>query len=376
MKKIAFYTLGCRANQYETDVLKRQFPDCEIVEPFKEKADVIVINSCVVTHDAERKSRQAIRRALREAKEVYLTGCYSKLNKVTIDGVKILEKKEWKNAKTSRVRANLMIENGCENFCAYCIVPYVRGKIRSRNPKDVLCEAQEMVKNGAREIVLTGINLGAYQHSLMGLIKELAKIKELLRIRLSSIEPMYVTDELIETVAKTPKACRFFHIPLQCGDDQLLKSMGRIYTAKEYINIIHKIRKAISECGISTDIIVGLPGEDEKAFNNTVKLVNELKFSNMHLFPYSKRNGTRAATMPNQVYPKIIKRRMLKLQKLKEKYSNQFRNKYIGKEVEILVEQPGEGLTDNFIRVRFKDIKNRTGKIKKIPLYSNSISNQ
>ncbi|MFC1496337.1 MiaB/RimO family radical SAM methylthiotransferase [Candidatus Margulisiibacteriota bacterium] len=365
MKKAAFYTLGCRSNQYETEVLKKDLSkEYKIIDGFNEEADLFVINTCTVTHDAERKSRQAIRRALREGKKVVVAGCYANLEKQQIKkmfpDVEILKVNGTANSFAGstplRVRANLMLESGCENFCAYCIVPYARGKIKSKPAAEAVKEAEAMVKNGVREIILTGINLGAYQYSLVEVLDRFSMIKELLRIRISSIEPMYITPELIDTVAKLPKVCNYFHIPLQSGDDKILKAMGRKYTVKEYIHIIDTIRKVIPDCGITTDLIAGLPGEDDNSFNTTVTTINRIRFSGIHLFPYSKRKGTRAAKMDNQVGVKTIKKRMETLQKLRDMHKAEFISRFIGKEVEILVESKGEGLTGNYIRVKIKEI--------------------
>lgn len=292
------------------------------------------------------------------------------------------------------------------NFCSYCIVPYVRGKIRSRPTGEIVSEAKQMVEDGVKEIILTGINLGEFEinggqnptidrkteynkteniltrtdlndfkisnnqtpsteqiqttkfkTSLPCLIDELSGIDALFRIRLSSIEPMYITDELIKVVRTNPKVCGHFHIPLQSGDDKILKAMNRNYTSKDFLSIVKKIKKRIKDVAITTDIIVGFPGEDEKAFKNTLKLVDKIGFSRIHIFPYSDRPGTAAQKLPNKVDPRIIATRYEQLDKLREKNMLKFHQKFKNKRMEILVEQKNrknrmrEGLTGNYIRV-------------------------
>ncbi|MFH1617417.1 MAG: tRNA (N(6)-L-threonylcarbamoyladenosine(37)-C(2))-methylthiotransferase MtaB [Candidatus Margulisiibacteriota bacterium] len=407
MTKIAFYTLGCKSNQYETEAMKSQCPTLEIV-PFNSKADIYVINTCTVTSDADKKSRQAIRKALKndQSAQVVVTGCYSELCARELEkefpGIRLLkiqDKKEllkhiYSHTKTprpsrwgfgvgiylpkensqchfkeGRVRRNLMVEDGCENFCSYCIVPYARGKVRTLPIGEVVEEANKMVDSGCREIVLTGINLGEFKE-LPALITELNNIASLSRVRLSSIEPMYVTDELIAAVAGTPKTCRHLHVPLQSGDDGVLKAMNRNYCLDDYKKIIEKARKNIPECAITTDIIVGLPGEGPTAFENTKNAVEEIGFSRIHIFTYSPRKGTAAAKMPEQVDPKTKKQRYDILNKSREKLMRQFAEKYLEKEVEVLIEQPGEGLTHNYIRVKSKEINEDIGKIITIKITS------
>ncbi len=376
MKKIAFYTLGCRANQYQTFCLKCQMSNvkCQTVA-FTGFADTYVINTCTVTEDAERKSRQAIRRALRQNPEakVIVTGCHARLAEKHLKNefpmVEFLLKPRISFSgpiAKSRVRANLMIQDGCEHFCSYCIVPLARGKITSKSPKQVLDEANQLVRAGAREIVLTGINLGTYQFSLPALLNNLSLIPKLSRIRLSSLEPMYITKELIDKIAKTPKVCKHLHIPLQSGNNTILKAMRRNYTRNDFLELVDYTRGKIPECGITTDIIVGFPGEGEREFQDTVDLIEQIKFSRLHVFPYSKRQDTPAAKLQNQVDGNIKKERSKLLHKLRTKYMFEFANQYKGKEVEILVEQKGEGLTSNYIRCFFNDPADSSGALKRI----------
>jgi threonylcarbamoyladenosine tRNA methylthiotransferase MtaB len=271
-----------------------------------------------------------------------------------------------------------MIENGCDNFCSYCIVPFVRGKIKSKPFDQVIAEARSLAKAGVKEIILTGINLGEYgrmtndkfqmtnkipmtksQLIFPELIEEISKIDGLLRIRLSSIEPMYITNALISVIKNNQKVCKHLHIPLQSGDDKILKAMNRNYTSKDFLNMIRKIRKQIKDIAVTTDIIVGFPGEDEKAFKNTCKLAEQSQFSRIHIFSYSDRPGTAASKLPNKIDPKTTAIRYVKLGELRDQYMLKFHRSFMKKPVEVLIEQRDkktgmyEGLTGGFIRVFF-----------------------
>jgi threonylcarbamoyladenosine tRNA methylthiotransferase MtaB len=381
MEKIAFYTLGCRANQHQTFCLECQMTNnkCQIVN-FSERADIYVINTCTVTHDADRKSRQAIRRAIRQnpKAKIIVTGCYAKLEgkelKKHFPSIKLLLEPRisfsGSNVKP-RVRANLMIQDGCEHFCSYCIVPYARGKIKSKPLDQIMDEVKQLVEAGTREIVLTGINLGTYNAvdgNLSSVVNRLSSIKYLSRIRLSSLEPMYINRELIDAIAHTPKVCRHLHIPLQSGDNKILLSMNRNYSRDDYLNLIHYIRSKIPDCGITTDVIVAFPGEGEKEFQNTVDLIHQIKFSRTHIFTFSKRKGTPAAEFPNQVDEKTKKHRSKILHDLRVKYMIEFAEQYLNKEVEILVEQKGEGLTGNYIRIKYDGKEDEIGKLLKLKI--------
>lgn len=378
----AVYTFGCRANQYQSGALELQTPNCKLQNvKFGQPADIYIINTCTVTLDAERKSRRAIRQAFKLAKKVYVAGCFARLNRESLikefPFIEIIDADFLRPgipAQPGRIRQNLMIEDGCENFCTYCIVPYARGKIRTKPKEQVLDEAKKLVGLGAREIILTGINLGEYgSPNICSLVDSLSSIPSLLRIRLSSIEPMYITDELIKRIASNPKACKHLHIPLQAGDDGILKAMGRKYIADEFMELCARIYGNIPDCAITTDIIVGFPGETDANFKNTLKLSEKIGFSRIHIFSYSKREGTKAASFKNQVHGKIIKERYNQLNKLRSNLMKQFSGKYTGQEVEVLAEQKGEGLTSNFIRTRFDDPNDSTGKLKKLVLTKNNI---
>lgn len=404
-KSVAIATLGCKVNQYESSSLAEMFKarGYQVVD-FKEKADVYVINTCTVTHLGDRKSRQLIRRAVKANPNglVVVTGCYSQVapgevleipgvDLVTgtgdrariVDLVENLGKGRKINAvqqsqqfteyeelpvvaSTERVRAFLKIQEGCNNFCSYCIVPYARGPLKSRDPEMILEEARQLVAAGYREIVLTGIHTGAYGKDkndglgLAALLGKLAEIEGLDRIRLSSVEPMDITGDLIAMLAQGPPFCPHLHIPLQSGDDSILAAMRRGYRTDDYRKLVGKIRERISDVSITTDVIVGFPGEGDEQFANTYNFIKELKFSSMHVFKYSSRKGTPAAEFPCQVPPEVKEERSKKLIALGKELFIQFASCYLGKNVEVLVEEsvdgrPGmmQGHTANYLLVSF-----------------------
>ena len=376
MTKIAFYTLGCKSNQYETDKMIEQVRSLGYdVIPYPQAADIYVINTCTVTSNAAKKSRNAVRHSkkLNPNAKVIFTGCDAEMENIPEADVILPNKDKFDLSKhlasfclptsnasssssSSRIRANLMIEDGCQNYCSYCIVPRVRGKVRSRPMEEIICEAEKMVASGVKEIVLTGINLGEFP-VLPSLISHLSSLDGLLCIRLSSIEPQYVTDELIDIIRSNPKVCRHLHIPMQSGDDKILKSMNRRYTSKQYLQMVKNIKEKIQDIAITTDIIVGFPGEDEKAFKNTCGAVDKIKFSRIHIFSYSDRPGTAAFNLENKIDPKITAIRYKKMGQMRDKYMLQFHRSFIKKPMEVLVEQKDrktgmyEGLTTNYIRV-------------------------
>jgi threonylcarbamoyladenosine tRNA methylthiotransferase MtaB len=387
MPKIAFYTLGCKSNQYETDRMVKTASDAgsEIV-PYPGPADIYVINTCTVTGNADKKSRHAVRYAKKTnpSAKVIVTGCYAETGEFNMKEADIIvankdklniaryltdDEQEIRNEKKttshfslptsnfSHIRANLMIENGCENFCSYCIVPHVRGKITSMPFDNVIAEAEQMVKDGVKEIVLTGINIGEYAPGLAPLLNELSRIDGLLRIRISSIEPKYVDDALIRAVKEDPKVCKHLHIPLQSGDDGILKAMNRDYSAKDFLSLTKKIKEQIKDVAITTDIIIGFPGEDEKAFKNTLKLIDKIQFSRIHIFSYSDRPGTPASLFNGKLDPKVISKRRGKLEKVREKCMLKFQKSFLRKAMDVLIEQRNmsngkyEGMTSNYIRV-------------------------
>ena len=415
MKKVAFYTLGCKVNQYETEAMLEMFKKDGYTQVDSEEfADVYVINTCTVTHMSDRKSRQYIRRMKKKNPNaiIAVVGCYSQVSPEEIleieevnlvmgtnerrqiveeikkldaskkastvdDIMKVRAFEEIEiNQTNGRTRAFMKIQDGCDRFCSYCIIPYARGgKVRSRDLESVVNEANKLVDNGYTEIVLTGIHVASYgkdvtdaEINLLSVIKAINEIEGVKRIRLSSVEPLLMTDEFIDTVSKMPKVCPHFHLSLQSGCDETLKRMNRRYTTKEYKEIVHKLREKMPNVAITTDVIVGFPGETNDEFNQTYKFLSDVELSQMHIFKYSPRKGTPAATMENQIDPQMKHLRSDKLIALNKKNFNKFATKFIGEEFEVLFEQnigdnKYEGLTPNYIRVVVESDEDIQGKI-------------
>ncbi|MFH0762374.1 MAG: MiaB/RimO family radical SAM methylthiotransferase [Candidatus Omnitrophota bacterium] len=390
MNTIKFYTLGCKVNQYETQQMRERFLGRGFKEVFGgERADTYVINTCTVTHKADSESLNLLRRAERESPsaKIIVTGCLAELDwdkiKKTARGCLIVKNRDKKNISSAgisyfagRSRAFLKIQDGCDNFCSYCKVPLVRGKSKSKPLGDIIKEAERLVQNDYKEIVLTGICLGFYgrelkpKKSLVGVIKGLEKITGLLRIRLSSIEPQDITDGLIKKIANSAKLCRHLHIPLQSGDDAILKKMNRKYTSAEYLNLIKKIKRRIPGITITTDVLVGFPGETEENFNNTRKLLAKIKPLKAHIFPYSKREGTLSARFKDEIPPQVIKRRVAVLKAFADACALKCIKQSLNKARDVLIEGPSkkgpflwEGYTDNYIKVCLKSRKNLTNRL-------------
>ena len=415
MKKAAFYTLGCKVNQYETEAMTESFENAgyEIVD-YSEFADVYIINTCTVTNMGDRKSRQIIRRAKEKNPEalVAVVGCYSqiapgevleipevslvvgtdersrmvelveyamqkeeKLNMVN-DIMKVREFEEMPiKSYKSRTRAFLKIQEGCDQYCTYCIIPYARGHIRSRKPDSIIAEVKELAENGFREIVLTGIHVASYgkdlgNTSLIDIIEKVHEIDGIRRIRMSSVDPNVMTDGFIERLSRLPKICGHFHLSLQSGCDETLKRMNRKYTTGEYRRVVEKLREVFADVAITTDLIVGFPGETEEEFQKTVDFVDEIAFSGMHVFKYSQRSGTPAAKYEHQVKPQVKDARSKVITAIAKKNEEKFKKAFIGRSKPVLYEQPFdgqkslfEGLTDNYIRVVSESQEDIKGKI-------------
>ena len=420
MKKVAFYTLGCKVNQYETEAMLEMFKKDGYVQVESEDfADVYVINTCTVTHMSDRKSRQYIRRMKKKNPDaiIAVVGCYSQVSPEEILDIEevnlvmgtnerrqIVEeiKKIDASKKVSTVddimkvrafeeieisqsngktRAFMKIQDGCDRFCTYCIIPYARGgKVRSRNIDSILEEANKLANNGYKEIVLTGIHVASYgkdlrqeQITLLNVIKEIDKIDGIKRIRLSSVEPVLFTDEFVSEVSKMEKVCSHYHLSLQSGCDETLKRMNRRYTTKEYKTIVDRLRDNIPNVAITTDVIVGFPGETNDEFNKTYEFLKEIELSQMHIFKYSPRKGTPAATMENQIDPQMKQFRSEKLLSLDKENFNKFASRFIDKELDVLFESNGvdgmyEGLTTNYIRVVVPSEKDIQGEILKVKI--------
>ncbi|MGB9857231.1 MAG: MiaB/RimO family radical SAM methylthiotransferase [Dictyoglomaceae bacterium] len=394
IKSISFYTFGCKVNQYETEKLKSlaQKEGWE-VKPFGVETDYIFINSCAVTHVAERKARRLIKflRNKFPNSKIVLAGCYPERMKDSIPNLDIdillTNKEKWEffngdefsfipPLPQERTRALVKIQDGCNQFCSYCIVPYLRGKERSKPLDLVIWEIENLINLGYKEIVITGVRLGAYGHdfqdrdALSKLLQKLIQYPELKRIRLSSIEPMDITPSLIE-LASEEKICRHWHIPLQSGDDEILKKMRRRYNTSYYYEIIQELRKRVPDIAIATDIIVGYPGENDINFENTVNFIKKIGFMKLHVFPFSPRPGT-LAEKEKPLPPDIVEERKKLLISLSEELWKKYAERFIGREMEVLVEEVehglAEGLTDNYLRIVFHDTSVNKGDFVKVYL--------
>lgn len=413
-KKVAFYTLGCKVNQYETESLKKQFIDngFEPVE-FSESADVYVVNSCTVTSIADKKTRNILRRAkkLNDKSIVVATGCYAQTNgeelskieeidyvvgnsdkSAIFNLIKKVEDKETlpklilKNIFDEKVyeeiefstlremsRAYIKIQDGCNNFCSYCKIPFARGASRSRKLESILDEIKNLSKDGFKEIILIGINLGAYgedleeSHSLEDILEESAKIEGIERIRLGSIYPDKINDRFIKLLKTERKIMPHLHISLQAGDDEILKLMKRNYKRKDVLEVLGKLKEEVPNIEFTGDVIVGFPHEKENNFLNTYNLIEEIEFSDLHIFQYSDREKTLAAIYEEKVDAITKKERADKLEKLRDLMYENKRNNYIGKKMKVLVEEikhkKAYGYTENYIKVQ---INNYEGSINNI----------
>lgn len=397
--KFNIVTFGCKVNQYESNMMKERMLSSNFfyVENISE-ANIIVVNTCSVTNVADKKCLKMIRRIKREYPNSILVvaGCSSQ-NKQEIyenldidilignkdkSKIDILLKEYIKTHKKyvkfyndrkldfedmlisdyNHIRAFIKIEDGCDNFCSYCIIPYVRGSVRSKKFETVIKEAKLLTQKGHKEIVLTGIHTGHYMdndYDLTDLINELSKIEDLLRIRISSIEITELNDKFLNMLSTNKKVCDHLHIPLQAGSDEILKKMNRKYDLKYYEEKIKKIRMIRPDISITTDIIVGFPYETDKLFNETLEFSRKMSFSKIHVFPYSIRLGTSAANMPNQVDESIKKERVKKLMDLSEIMEKEYYNKFVGKELDILVEECDNnvsiGHSSNYLMIRLNE---------------------
>jgi len=420
MKKVAFCTLGCKVNQYKTEAISEIFVKngYEIVD-FEEFADVYIINTCTVTNLSDRKSRQMIRRAKKNNKDsiIVAVGCYAQVSSDEVlsipevnlvigtkDKGKILENlrmiEEGMNKvnlvqdimKTrefeelgvevykERTRAYIKIQEGCNQFCSYCIIPYARGPIRSRSVEYILNEVGKLALNGYKEIVLTGIHIASYgkdikNTSLLDIIKKVHEIDGVERIRLGSIEPTTITHEFVNDIKKLDKVCPHFHISLQSGCDSTLKRMNRKYTTEEYHAAVKLLRDNIGDVSITTDVMVGFPGETDAEFDETVRFLKDIGFAAMHVFKYSQRKGTPAADFKDQVSPQKKDERSNVLIELSSKMTKEFNSKFEGRIMDVLLEQNVkgkegliEGLTSNYIRVECEGKSDLCGQMLKVKL--------
>ena len=412
MPRVALHTLGCKVNQYETQKIAEEFAakGFEIVD-FAEVAEVYVINTCTVTQVADSKSRQAARAAFRRNPDaaIFLTGCYaetSAADAARIEGVaeiignteksllvdravsflgisESVRPAEHANVKSpgTRTRALLKIQDGCDQFCTYCAVPLARPVMTSKPMYEVISEARTLADKGFTEIVLTGIRLGRYMDgtaNLCDLMESLSEIEGIERIRLSSIEVTDIPPGLVELLAENRKICRHLHIPLQCGDDEVLKRMNRPYDLGEFEEFAHRVRREVPEIGITTDIMVGFPGETDEHFERSYAAVERLQFSRAHVFKYSIRPGTVAAQFTDQLLSEIKDARSARLVELTKKHESAFAAGLVGRKVAVLVEgkevKPNlrSGLTDNYVRVQVDAGSDQVGKIVDVRIDSTS----
>ena len=416
IKKVAFVTLGCNVNPYESTAMAQKFIEnnyeiCDI----ENNPDIIIVNTCTVTNIADRKSRQFLRKAKETNSNavVVACGCYVQVAKDKVDSIEEIDisignsekkdivqivenyinqneaineiidvnkEKEFSEMGlvtfTEKTRATIKIQDGCNNFCTYCLIPYARGRVRSRNKENIIKEVEEIAKKGIQEIVITGIHIASYgldfndNYKMIDLLEDLNKIDGIKRIRLGSLEPSLITEDFTKRLSKLDKICNHFHLSLQSGCDETLTRMNRKYTTSEFRQVVDRLRKAFKDVNLTTDIIVGFPGETEEEFEKTYKFLKEIKFYKMHIFKYSPREGTPASKMTNQVDGNIKEERSQKLIELSDKNQDEYNKIYFSKPQEILFEEQKDGVwtgyTSNYVKVTYQSNENLENKILKI----------
>jgi len=429
--KVAFCTLGCKVNQYETNGMMQKFMDkgYEIVD-FDEKADIYIINTCTVTNMSDRKSRQMLRQAKKINKDALVVACggYAQVAQDEVKAIKEIdlvlgtnEKKDivsyledyLDNKKidgnyenkivaensitddvmknliyddfgdvtfTEKTRAVIKVQDGCDRYCTYCLIPYARGRIRSRKPESVISEVTKIAQNGIKEVVITGIHVASYgrdfesKYELIDLLEEINKVPGIERVRLGSIEPLLISEEFMERFSKLDKMCHHFHLSLQSGCDETLKRMNRRYSCAEFKEIVDRIRKYFVDSILTTDVIVGFPGETDEEFNKTVEFLRNIKFYKMHIFKYSPRRGTVAEKMKDQVSSEIKDERSKVLLEMSDENEKDYQKSYLGKTVKVLFEEKDgdfyKGHTSNYIMVKAKSKDDLSGKILDVKLES------
>ena len=413
-KVVRVVTLGCKVNQYETNAMAQKFLEkgyqiIEEITPENEdiKPDICIINTCTVTNMSDRKSRQMLRRMKEKNPEtiVVAVGCYAQVakkelakipeidlvlgNNEKVEVVKHVEEyinnninnvelddvmysKEFSDfgdvTYTEKTRAVIKIQDGCDRFCSYCIIPYARGRVRSRKPESIISEITQIASKGIKEVVITGIHIASYgkdfamsknsklaNYRLIDLLEKINEIQGIQRIRLGSIEPLLITEEFVERLKKLEKICHHFHLSLQSGCDETLKRMNRRYTTEQFKEIVRLLRNAYKDVNLTTDIIVGFPGETDEEFNKTYQFLKEIKFYKMHVFKYSPRKGTKAAVMPNQISGDIKEKRSRELLELSNENELEYNQKYTGNEVEVLFEEEKEKIYFSILPNRQKN---------------------
>ncbi|AYC29623.1 tRNA (N(6)-L-threonylcarbamoyladenosine(37)-C(2))-methylthiotransferase MtaB [Paenisporosarcina cavernae] len=423
MATVAFHTLGCKVNHYETEAIWQLFQEAGYTrEEFDHQSDVYVINTCTVTNTGDKKSRQVIRRAVRQNPDavICVTGCYAqtspaeimaipgvdivvgtqdrtkligyieqyKMERQPINAVgNIMKNRVYEEldvpAFTDRTRASLKIQEGCNNFCTFCIIPWARGLMRSRDPKEVVRQAQQLVDAGYLEIVLTGIHTGGYgedlkDYNLAQLLRDIeSQVHGLKRLRISSIEASQITDEVIQVIKESTTIVRHLHIPIQSGSNTVLKRMRRKYTMEFFAERLERLKEILPGLAITSDVIVGFPGETEEEFMETYNFIRHHGFSELHVFPYSKRTGTPAARMEDQVEEEVKNDRVHRLIELNNQLAKEYASRFDGEVLEIIPEEmykeePNKGLyvgyTDNYLKVVIPATEEMVGKLVKVKI--------
>ncbi len=423
MKKVSFYTLGCKVNQYETNAMAQKFKEAgyEIVDMNDDISDICIVNTCTVTNMSDRKSRHSLRRVKEKNPSAIIAavGCYAQVAKNDLEKMpeidivlgneekanivqyvekfmesqnenKLIEiedissKKEFEDmgqiTYTEKTRAFIKVQDGCNQFCSYCIIPYARGRVRSRNAESIIKEITQIAQNGIKEVVITGIHVASYgrdfgnENGLIELLEKINEIEGIKRIRLGSLEPKIITEEFMQRLSKLEKICHHFHLSLQSGCDETLKRMNRKYATAQVREIIERLRRYYDDVMLTTDIIVGFPGETEEEFETTYQFLKEVKLYKMHVFQYSPRKGTRAAVMQNQVDGSIKEARSKRLIELSNENQKMYNQQLVGKEVEVLFEDKEvedgikyfRGHTQNYVLVKYKTDENLENTLKNV----------
>ena len=423
MKKVSFYTLGCKVNQYETNAMAQKFKEAgyEIVDMNDDISDICIVNTCTVTNMSDRKSRHSLRRVKEKNPSAIIAavGCYAQVAKNDLEKMpeidivlgneekanivqyvekfmesqnenKLIEiedissKKEFEDmgqiTYTEKTRAVIKVQDGCNQFCSYCIIPYARGRVRSRNAESIIKEITQIAQNGIKEVVITGIHVASYgrdfgnENGLIELLEKINEIEGIKRIRLGSLEPKIITEEFMQRLSKLEKICHHFHLSLQSGCDETLKRMNRKYATAQVREIIERLRRYYDDVMLTTDIIVGFPGETEEEFEATYQFLKEVKLYKMHVFQYSPRKGTRAAVMQNQVDGSIKEARSKRLIELSNENQKMYNQQLVGKEVEVLFEDKEvedgikyfRGHTQNYVLVKYKTDENLENTLKNV----------
>ena len=414
--KFYIYNLGCKVNSYESNIMKENLEANGYVQGSEDDSDIYIINTCTVTNTSDNKSLKIIRRVLRNHPNsiTVACGCMTQVNSVYLKEMdvkviignkgkskivdyineylktkkQIIDITDFKNDKFEdmclnnfdKTRSFVKIEDGCENFCSYCIIPYARGKVRSKDPDLVINEVNNLIKEGHKEVVLTGIHTGHYgadiNYSFATLLNRLVKIKGLERLRISSIEITEITDEVLDVLKNNSNLVSHLHIPLQSGSNTILKLMNRKYDKEYFIDKINKIRSIRKDISITTDVIVGFPSETDELFNETVDTIKKINFSKIHVFPFSLRKNTKAESIPNHIDDVTKKNRVKELVELSNELENSYMNQFINKTVLLLPEVYKEGYlighTDNYLKIRVKGSHELLNKIIEVKVLKNS----